>query len=101
MTPLLLVLAGRPGTGKTTLARWISQRWRATYLRVDAVETALARMGFDPGAAGYAVAHELAVSNLELGHDVVVDAVNPVPEARAGWCEAACRAGSEILIIET
>ncbi len=32
------------------------------------------------GVRGYAVIHELAVSNLELGIDVVVDAVNAVPK---------------------
>ncbi len=31
------------------------------------------------------VAHELAAGNLGLGASVVVDAVNPVPQARAGW----------------
>jgi predicted kinase len=34
---------------------------------------------------GYVVAHELARANLTLGNPVVVDAVNPVHEARAGW----------------
>ena len=99
--PALVVLSGRPGTGKTTIAREVSQLLRACYLRVDAAETALARSGADVGVEGYAVVHELAVSNLLLGNIVVVDAVNPVPEARASWREAAERAGAKLLSVET
>ena len=68
---------------------------------MDAAETALARTGLPVGVEGYAVIHELAVSNLLLGIDVVVDAVNPVPEARAGWREAAARGRARLLQVET
>jgi predicted kinase len=37
------------------------------------------------GPVGYDVAHELAAGTLASGTPVVVDAVNPVPEARSGW----------------
>lgn len=99
--PLLLVLAGLPGTGKTTLSRRLSRERGACYLRVDVVETALVREGATVGATGYVVVHELAVSNLLLGNDVVVDAVNPVPEARVGWSECAARGGAELVVVET
>ena len=39
-------------------------------------------------------------SNLLLGHPVVVDAVNPVPQARAGWRDAAHRAGTRLVHVE-
>lgn len=97
----LVVLSGRPGTGKTTIAREVSRRVGACYLRVDAAETALARSGAAVGVGGYAVVHELAVSNLLLGNIVVVDAVNPVPEARTSWREAAGRAGAWLVNVET
>ena len=100
-TPTLTVLAGRPGTGKTTLATALARRLRACYLRVDAAETALRRTGLPVGVEGYAVIHELAVSNLLLGLDVVVDAVNPLPEARAGWRETAHRGRAQLLQVET
>lgn len=85
---LLVVLAGRPGTGKTTLGRRIASELRAAYLRVDAIETAIIRceLARPPvGPVGYVVAHELAAATLSVGTPVVIDAVNPVPQARAGW----------------
>lgn len=100
-TATLTVVSGRPGTGKTTLARELTRSRRSCYLRVDAAETALARSGLAVGAEGYAVIHELAVSNLLLGIDVVVDAVNPVPEARAGWRDAAARGDAGLVQVET
>lgn len=100
-TPTLTVLSGRPGTGKTTLATALARHLRACYLRVDAAETALRRTGLPVGIEGYAVIHEVAVSNLMLGLDVVVDAVNAVPEARAGWREAAHRGRAQLLQVET
>ena len=98
---MLIVLSGRPGTGKTSVAQEICRRLGACYLRVDAAETALARTGATVGIGGYAVIHELAVSNLQLGLTVVVDAVSPVPEARRSWREAAARVGVPLLSLET
>ena len=42
--PWLCVLAGRAGTGKTTLAQALARATGACCLRVDAVETALGRV---------------------------------------------------------
>lgn len=99
--PWLCVLAGRAGTGKTTLAQALARATGVCCLRVDAVETALGRVQDHVGAAGYAVVHELAVSNLPLGHDVVVDAVHPVPASRAAWTQTAARAGARLVVLET
>jgi len=101
---MLIVVTGRPGTGKTTLARSLAGELRAAYLRIDAIETALQvyRNDHGPvGAEGYAVAHRLADANLRLSLDVVVDAVCPVPESRTAWSATADDAGARLLMIET
>jgi predicted kinase len=46
------------------------------------------------------VANELALSNLRLGHTVVVDCVNPVLDSRTAWSEVASRAGSRLVNIQ-
>lgn len=91
---VLVVLSGRPGTGKTTIAPEVARRLGGCYLRVDAAETALARVGAEVGVAGYAVVHELAVSSLLLGGTVVVDAVNP--GSRGTWTATASACSSTL-----
>jgi predicted kinase len=100
---VLVVFAGRPGSGKTTLARLVSAELRAAHLRIDAIETAVIRSGVAApplGPVGYAVAHEVAASCLGAGTPVVVDAVSPVPEARAGWRALADGAGVPLRVVE-
>jgi predicted kinase len=100
--PLLVVLAGRPGTGKSTLGRLLAAELGAAYLRIDAIETAVVRCGLAQppvGPVGYVVAHEVAAATLALGTSVVVDAVNPVPQARAGWHAVASSA--RLVVFET
>lgn len=101
--PVLVVLGGLPGTGKTTVARLLVRRTGATYLRVDEIETAICGAGVlagGVGPAGYGVANALAASNLALGRPVVADCVNPVAESRAAWRAAAARAGARIVEVE-
>lgn len=100
--PWLIVVSGRQGTGKTTLSRGLASRLRAAIIRVDAIETAILRSGTGSrplGPVGYDVAHELAAANLAVGTHVVIDAVNPVAEARAGW--HSLRAVSQYVMFET
>jgi predicted kinase len=98
---LLVVLAGRPGVGKTTVARLLSQRLGAMYLRIDTVEQALIRAGgSDPGSAGYEVAFALAADNLALGVSVVADAVNALQVTRAAWVRVASQEGCACHLVE-
>jgi predicted kinase len=101
--PVLVALAGRPGTGKTTLARALAAALDAVYLRIDAIETAVIRSGLarPVGTVGYVVAHEVARSNLLLGKSVVVDAVNPVSDARKGWRVLASEIDVPLIFFET
>ncbi|WP_238146617.1 2-C-methyl-D-erythritol 4-phosphate cytidylyltransferase [Ornithinimicrobium murale] len=100
--PVLLVLGGLPGTGKTTVARaWARQRG-AVHVRLDTIEQALVRA--DPGRAvgadGYAAAYALAADQLELGLDVVADSVNPLPVTRQAWRDVAAHHGARVVEVE-
>lgn len=100
---VLVVFAGLPGSGKTTLARRTAAELRAAHLRIDAIETAVVRSGLaEPplGPVGYVIAHEVAASCLLVGTSVVVDAVSPVPAARAGWTTLAMTAGAPLRVVE-
>ncbi len=99
--PVLVVLAGLPGVGKTTLARLLSARLGAAHLRVDTVEVALERAGMEQiGPAGYAVLYEVAVDQLAVGRPVVADTVNPWTLTRQAWAQVAARGGARLLQVE-
>jgi predicted kinase len=100
---VLIVLAGLPGTGKSTVARRLAERLSAQWLRVDAIEQALRDalgLGEDVGEAGYVAAYAVARSNLEVGGAVIADCVNPLALTRAAWRDVAARAASPVVEVE-
>lgn len=103
-SPLLIVFAGLPATGKTTMAHMLAQRLSATLLTVDTIEAAIWRAGVSrqesTGLAAYTVAQAIAEDALRVGATVVVDAVNPVEAARQAWQEIAQRTTSGIRVVE-
>ncbi len=94
----LVVLAGLPGAGKTTLARALAARLGAVHLRIDTIEQALG--GGDIADQGYRIAYAVAEDNLRLGLTVVADSVNPIGLTRSAWRAVGDRAGVEVIEIE-
>lgn len=97
---MLIIMAGLPGTGKTTLSHRLARELGATHVRVDTIEAALAGLDMEVGAAGYHVAFLVARDNLLLGGTVVADSVNPVTETREGWRDVAHDAGAAYREVE-
>jgi predicted kinase len=98
--PLLIVFGGLPATGKTTIARELTRRLQANYLRIDTIEQRLRDQGLAVGAAGYAIANALAAENLLIGRTVIADCVNPVVASRNGWRDTAKRCAARLVEIE-
>ena len=100
---MLIVLAGLPGTGKTTLATLLARRTGATHIRVDSIEAAMATstLRIHPAEdAGYMVGYAVAEDNLRLGRMVIADSVNPVTPTRTAWRDTARRAGKDAIDVE-
>ncbi|MEO0391636.1 MAG: AAA family ATPase [Pseudomonadota bacterium] len=98
--PVLIVMAGLPGTGKTTLAKVLAVRLQACYLRIDTIEQALMRStpAIDQVSdAGYLAAYALAADNLRPGSVVIADSVNPITLTREDWQAVGDRAGARTL----
>lgn len=96
--PLLVVVSGLPGVGKTTLARRLASVTGAVYLRIDSIEAGLARsaLAIRPAEdAGYEAAYAVAEDNLRNGLSVVADCVNDIALTREAWAAVAARAGAD------
>lgn len=100
---MLVIFAGLPGTGKTTLANELARRLDAVYLRIDRIERALAEsyLKIHPAEdAGYQVGYVVAEDNLRLGRTVIADSVNPIDLTRDAWRQTAVRAGRDGIEVE-
>lgn len=99
----LIITAGLPGSGKSSVAEGVARALRAPLLSIDPIEAALWRAQISQSATGiaaYVVAEALAEENIALGASVVADAVNPVEAARAGWRRLARRRNVPLTIVE-
>ncbi|MGP8076466.1 MAG: AAA family ATPase [Thermoplasmata archaeon] len=103
-SPKLVIFAGLPGTGKSTLAKLVAERLAAVWLRVDTFEAALLKAGlkrsFETGLAAYIGVCDIADEQLRSGRSVVVDAVNGVEPARLMWRELSKRVGVSKYVVE-
>lgn len=104
---VLVVLAGLPGAGKTTVAREVARRMSAVHVRIDAIETALTVSGLMDGAAweaapdaGYRLGYLLAADHLRNGVSVVADSVNPLEVTREEWRHVGDVASAKVVEVE-
>jgi predicted kinase len=100
---VLIVIAGLPGSGKSTMAADLGRALNCAVLGVDQAEAAMWRAGVSPSGpthhAAYLVVGALAAEQLALGHDVIIDAVNGPEPARAQWRDLAAETGAELKFI--
>jgi predicted kinase len=101
---MLIVTAGLPGTGKSTIAEVVGNRIGAPVVSVDPIESAILSAGIDSdeptGLAAYLVAETIAEAVLSGGGTVIVDAVNAVEPAREQWVKLAARQKTSIKFLE-
>jgi len=98
----LIVFAGLPGTGKSTLAQALARDSGALYVRIDTLEQAIRDADVlrgDIGPAGYVAAYAVAEANLQLGQDVIIDAANALEIARESWRALAAETGATLVEI--
>ena len=102
--PTLIVMAGLPGSGKSTIAGELARALRCALLSVDPIEAAMWRAGIartEPtGLAAYVVAEDIAREQLAAGNDVLIDAVNDVEEARGQWISLAADLAIPLAFVE-
>lgn len=98
---MFYIFSGLPATGKSVLAKHLSEKAAAVYLRIDTIEQSLRDNGIKvDGGEGYEVAYQIALNNLMLGLNVVADSVNPLSETREAWRKVAAKAESSYCEIE-
>lgn len=101
---MLIVTAGLPGSGKSTIAQLVGNHLGASVVSVDPIESAILSAGIDSdqptGLAAYLVAETIAEAVLSGGGTVIVDAVNAVEPARQQWVELAARQNTPIKFLE-
>ena len=99
---MLIIFAGLPGVGKTSIARELARQIGAIHLGIDSIEQALrdCHVIAPLDDAGYRVAYAIAHDNLRIGRTVVADSVNPLSITREAWLEIGRRAQAETVEIE-
>ena len=99
----LIVFAGLPGSGKSSIARGLAKQLGAVWLRIDSIEQAIRESAIAPGSvedAGYRAAYAVAADNLRLGRDVIGDSVNDWMLTRNAWRDVGLRTGAQVVEVE-
>lgn len=93
MEPTLILFAGMPGSGKTTLARMVARRLKVPVFAKDRVQRVLRDHHLAPehSGDGYFIILDIADELLSLGLSVILDATFPLDHFRMVASEIAAR----------
>jgi len=81
MHPTIIIVTGRPATGKSTLAKWLSQELKIPLVSKDSIrEELFDRLGWkdrkwaqELGKASVDMMFYFAQAELEVGHSIIMD----------------------------
>jgi predicted kinase len=93
MDPTLIIFAGMPGSGKTTLARLVAQEIQIPLFSKDRMQRILRdhHLAKENTGDGYYLILDLADEQLSLGMSVILDATFPLDHFRIVASEIAAR----------
>jgi predicted kinase len=102
--PVLMVMVGLPGTGKSYLVREVAQRVSVDIVQTDEIRrTLVARPEYTPeeNQRVFTEAHRESERLLRQGHSVVFDATNVYARGRRILYNIAKSTGARLLIVRT
>jgi len=104
---MFIIFGGLPGVGKSAIAKELSRKLKAVYVRIDSIEQAIkdaAKFNETNNgvvfAEGYMAAYAVAKDNLENGLTVIADSVNPIEITRNDFRNVATQLGIPYFEIE-
>jgi predicted kinase len=104
VAPVLLLVGGLPGTGKSTLADELATHLHAPVFAKDRIEASLWRDGVKAEQGSGTIAEHLlttlAGEQLRHGQSAILDTVARSLESRMVWRETANEFGAEFRVIE-
>jgi predicted kinase len=104
VAPVLILVGGLPGTGKSTLADELASHLHAPVFAKDRIEASLWRDGVKAEQRSWTIAEHLlttlAREQLRRGQSAILDTVAGSLESRASWRETADELGADFLLVE-